>query len=120
VVDGGDCAAGLESTVVDARGERPVILRPGALPRAAIEAVAGPTEDHGAEDAGSPRSPGRLLRHYAPRRARLRLEAQAPEPGEAFLGFGPQPYAELNLSPEGDLTRAAARLFACLRALDEA
>lgn len=120
VVDGGDCAAGLESTVVDARGERPVILRAGALPRPAIEEVAGPVVDPYTDDERAPRSPGRLLRHYAPRRARLRLDAAAPQPGEAFLGFGPQPFAELNLSPEGDLTRAAARLFACLRALDEA
>jgi L-threonylcarbamoyladenylate synthase len=120
VVDGGECAAGVESTVIDARGPRPVLLRAGALPRAAIAAVAGPVADPDTEDAGAPHSPGRLARHYAPRRARLRLDANAPRPGEAYLAFGPAAWAELNLSPQGDLTEAAARLFASLRALDDA
>ncbi|MCG8442292.1 MAG: hypothetical protein MI723_10835, partial [Caulobacterales bacterium] len=56
----------------------------------------------------------------APRRARLRLDARAPEPGEAYLGFGPCGWATLNLSPRSDLGEAAQRLFAYLRALDEA
>jgi L-threonylcarbamoyladenylate synthase len=120
VLDGGPCAAGIESTVIDARGDRPALLRAGALPRAAIEAVAGPLEDPEAGSDTAPRSPGRLARHYAPRRARLRLEAEAPRPGEAYLGFGPGPFAVINLSPAGDPTEAAARLFASLRALDEA
>ncbi|MCA8899874.1 MAG: translation factor Sua5, partial [Hyphomonas sp.] len=47
-----------------------------------------------------------------------RLNAEAPEPGEAWLGFGPSPHPGLNLSPEGDLREAATRLFAALRALD--
>jgi L-threonylcarbamoyladenylate synthase len=120
VLDGGPCAAGVESTVLDARGERPVLLRAGAIERAAVEAVAGPLAAHALHAGAAPLSPGQLARHYAPRRARLRLEAVAPAPGEAYLGFGPGPFAELNLSPRGDLIEAAARLFACLRALDEA
>jgi L-threonylcarbamoyladenylate synthase len=120
VLDGGTCAAGLESTVVDARGAQPVLLRAGALARADIEAVAGRFAEPAAHASGAPMSPGMLARHYAPRRARLRLEAAAPERGEAYLGFGPCLFAELNLSPRGDLIEAAARLFACLRALDEA
>ncbi|MDP5360578.1 MAG: translation factor Sua5, partial [Paracoccaceae bacterium] len=39
------------------------------------------------------------------------------EAGEVLLGFGPVD-ADLNLSPSGDLTEAAARLFACLHQLD--
>jgi L-threonylcarbamoyladenylate synthase len=120
ILDGGACPAGVESTVVDARGDRPVLLRPGALPREAIETVAGPLLDADGGDETTPRSPGRLLQHYAPRRARLRLNAPAPAPGEAYLGFGPCLWAELNLSPAGDPTQAAARLFASLRALDDA
>jgi L-threonylcarbamoyladenylate synthase len=62
-----------------------------------------------------------LASHYAPR-ARLRLGAVGPEPGEAWLGFGPEdaPRAApaLNLSQSGDLTEAAANLFAHLRQLD--
>ena len=58
------------------------------------------------------------MRHYAPA-ARLRLNAAAPEPGEAYLGFGSGP-STLNLSPAGDLEEAAANLFSMLRALDAA
>jgi L-threonylcarbamoyladenylate synthase len=120
VLDGGVCPAGLESTVLDVRGDVPVLLRAGALPREALEAMVGPIADPEAETEGAPLSPGRLARHYAPRRARLRLDAPRPEPGEAYLGFGPCLFAELNLSPRGDLIEAAARLFSCLRALDDA
>ncbi len=115
IIDGGPCRAGLESTVVDCTGDRPALLRPGPVSVDEIERVAGrlaPAED----DPAAPKSPGRLLRHYAPD-ARLRLNASAPEPGEAYLGFGPGG-GDLNLSPGGDLAEAAANLFAMLRALD--
>ncbi|HEX7774896.1 MAG TPA: Sua5 family C-terminal domain-containing protein, partial [Parvibaculum sp.] len=63
-------------------------------------------------------SPGQLSSHYAPRAA-LRLNAAEARPGEALLGFGPDARgAAMNLSPSGDLTEAAANLFAMLRALD--
>jgi len=120
VVDGGSCTAGLESTVIDASGDHPAILRAGALSLADIEAVTGPIAPSTQADPDAPRSPGQLARHYAPRQARLRLNVDAPELGEAFLGFGPGPYAEINLSPEADVVAAAARLFAALRALDGA
>jgi L-threonylcarbamoyladenylate synthase len=63
-------------------------------------------------------APGMLARHYAPR-ARLRLNAIEPDPGETFLAFGPGAKGALNLSPAGLLTEAAANLFAHLRRLDD-
>lgn len=119
ILDGGRCQHGLESTVVDARGDAPVVLRPGALARALIEKAAGATTAAENDGAG-PRSPGGLAKHYAPRRAKLRLDADAPDGREAFLAFGPVLWATLNLSPTGDLGEAAGRLFPCLRALDDA
>ncbi len=66
-------------------------------------------------------SPGQLASHYAPD-APLRLEAGAVHPGEALLAFGPDvPQGAAvcrNLSASGDLTEAAANLFAMLRELD--
>jgi L-threonylcarbamoyladenylate synthase len=114
-LDGGPCQVGLESTVV-ALLDRPRLLRPGAVTRAQIEAVIGPL---GEAEADAKRSPGRLTRHYAPR-APVRLDAEAPRPGEAWLAFGqaPEGRAVWNLSPTGDLAEAAANLFAHLRAAD--
>jgi len=114
-LDGGPCAVGLESTVVSLL-DQPRLLRPGAVTRAEIEAVIGPLAE--AQD-DARRSPGRLARHYAPS-APMRLEAAKPHPGEAFLAFGPAPAGERvwSLSPSGDLTEAAANLFAHLRAAD--
>jgi len=115
-LDGGDCAVGLESTVVSLLAGPPRLLRPGAVTRAEIERLIGPLAE-AEEDAA--RSPGRLARHYAPA-APLRLKAHAPRPGEAYLAFGPTPPGPsiINLSPAGDLREAAARLFSALRAAD--
>ena len=61
-----------------------------------------------------------LERHYAPATP-LRLEARSAEVGEVLLGFGPEaPGGTLNLSVEGNLTEAAANLFAMLRDLEQA
>lgn len=115
-LDGGPCAVGLESTVVAVLDGPPRLLRPGAVTRAQLEAVVGPLAE--AED-DARRSPGRLALHYAPD-APVRINAAAPEPGEAFLAFGPWPDGPgvFNLSPTGDLAQAAANLFSYLRAAD--
>ncbi len=118
VVDGGPCAVGLESTVLDLTGPRPVLLRPGGITPAELEAVLGAPVVNGSDDPAAPKSPGQLLSHYAPDRP-VRLNATEARPGEALLGFGPAPGATLNLSETGDLVEAAARLFAALHALDD-
>ncbi len=118
ILDSGPCPAGIESTIVDAGARPPRLLRPGAIPRESIEAITGPLStpcDHFQLVA-----PGMMKSHYAPR-ARLRLDAVCPQPGEAYLAFGPDAPAwplSLNLSPAGDLEEAAANLYAHLRALD--
>lgn len=115
-LDGGPCEVGLESTVVAVLDGPPRLLRPGAVTRAQLEAVVGPLAE--AQD-DAKRSPGRLTLHYAPD-APVRINAAAPEPGEAFLAFGPWPDGEgvFNLSSTGDLAQAAANLFSFLRAAD--
>jgi L-threonylcarbamoyladenylate synthase len=122
ILDGGPTAHGLESTVLDARGQTPVLLRPGAVTAETIEAVLGAPLLRLPYDKARPSAPGQLESHYAPR-ARVRLNATKAGPGEALLAFGPDlPQAAgpvINLSPTGDLMEAAAKLFAALRALDE-
>jgi L-threonylcarbamoyladenylate synthase len=126
IIDGGATAVGVESTIVACLGE-PLLLRPGGVPRAAIERVLGRT----LADAADRRedlllAPGMLTSHYAPR-TRLRLNAHRIAPGEALLAFGSVQIAGvghakkvLNLSQHCDLVEGAANLFSHLRALDTA
>jgi L-threonylcarbamoyladenylate synthase len=115
VLDGGPCRSGVESTILAVVGDEVTQLRAGALPRDEIEAALG-RPIAVAEAGGAVLSPGMLASHYAPNAA-LRLNAAAPEPGEAYLGFGPGGGAH-NLSPSGDLREAARNLFAMLHELD--
>jgi L-threonylcarbamoyladenylate synthase len=124
ILDGGRCPVGIESTVLDLTSEPPTILRPGAVTQDDIAAVIGPVAalPPGATTSGPALSPGLGEKHYAPDRP-LRLDALDARPGEALLAFGPLPAgrtATANLSPSGDLTEAAANLFAMLRDLDRA
>ncbi len=113
VLDGGPCPVGLESTIVGTT-PHPTLLRPGGLPEEAIAACLGAPLAR--RRTGEITAPGQLASHYAPR-GTLRLDADTPEPGEAYLGFGPGD-ATLNLSASGDLTEAAANLFHNLHQLD--
>ena len=115
VVDGGDCAVGVESTILGLAGE-PVLLRPGGLPVEALEACIGAPLATGG-DAAKPSAPGQLASHYAPGAA-LRLGVTVPEAGEVWIGFGPGEGAALTLSETGDLVEAAANLFHLLREAD--
>ena len=65
VLDGGACAVGIESTIVDFSGEHPRLLRPGGVAAAAIEEALG--EPLAPADDSAPRAPGSLAAHYAPR-----------------------------------------------------
>jgi L-threonylcarbamoyladenylate synthase len=121
ILDAGPAPIGLESTVVDATGDEPVILRLGGLARDSIARVLGRPVASAQGDPGRPSSPGMLARHYAPA-ARLRLDAREVHDGEALLAFGAYVPAHgahaINLSASGDLIEAAANLFSALRALD--
>lgn len=119
VLDGGACAVGLESTVIDARGNIPILLRPGSITAEDIEAACGIAPLLPQRAPETFHSPGMLASHYAPERP-VRLNAPHAKDGEALLGFGHAPNATLNLSPDSDLTEAAAHLFAYLRCLDSA
>ena len=121
ILDGGPCPLGIESTVVSVVGPKPALLRPGALPREAIELVLGvPLATAKANERGA--SPGQLATHYAPN-TKLRLGATSVRPDEALLAFGrdvPQGgRLTINLSASGNLEEAAAKLFAALRELDQ-
>lgn len=65
VLDGGPCRVGIESTIVDLSGGRPRLLRAGMVPADRLSALLG--ERLLPPRADTPRSPGRLPAHYAPR-----------------------------------------------------
>jgi L-threonylcarbamoyladenylate synthase len=123
IIDAGPAPIGLESTIVGLDGLHPTLLRAGGVNRIAIEAVLCLRLAMPEIDPAAPLAPGMLASHYAPS-ASLRLDATFVQPGEALLAFGPLPkdagnaVAIANLSESGDLTEAAANLFAALRALD--
>lgn len=110
VLDGGACAAGIESTIVALRENGWQVLRPGPVTADQLAAVLGPPLD--AEADGRIEAPGQLASHYAPGKP-VRLEAVAAKADEFLIGFGPVSGA-VSLSPAGDLAEAAARLYACL------
>ncbi len=116
VLDGGAAQAGVESTILAFDGDSVTQLRAGALPRDEIEAAIGRPVPQAAQGARVT-APGMLLSHYAPNAA-LRLDADAPQPGETWLGFGPGSEGA-NLSPTSDLREAARNLFSMLHRLDE-
>jgi len=119
ILDDGPTPIGLESTVLDFSAEAPALLRPGAI---TLEQL---TELLGSVSLTAPNrvmSPGMQASHYAPALP-MRLAATEARPGEALLAFGPcapAGFAEVAwLSRAGDLTEAAANLFAMLRLLDQ-
>lgn len=122
VLGAGRAPVGIESTVLDLSGDTPTLLRPGAVTREQIESMIGKIAV-GEDNPAAPKSPGQLQSHYAPD-ALLRMDATGAAENEALLAFGPDfgvkgGRLRLNLSEKGDLSEAAANLFAMLRELDQ-
>lgn len=137
VLDGGDCDVGIESVIVDCSRGRPVLLRPGMLTVAQIEAAAG--EALHAPDAAAPRASGTLEQHYAPRatvrlmplaQLRTALDVLPADALRAAAGVSRLAVYSRSLAsvPRGlrlarmpaDAGAAAQELFATLRDLDDA
>jgi L-threonylcarbamoyladenylate synthase len=133
ILAGGATQYGLESTVIDlSLPDEIVIVRAGAITTEDIEDCLSLPARYELEATDNPKSPGQLLRHYAPSKP-IRLKAIDVEPDEALLAFGSTKFMgirgggkfsdipddrKLNLSESGDLLEAASHLFAHLRMLD--
>ncbi len=115
ILDDGPCGVGVESTIVGLAGD-PALLRPGGVALEQIEAVLK-ARLHFHKPGDTLTAPGQLQSHYAPD-APVRLNAGETQGDEVLLGFG-QVDCDLNLSPDGDLTEAAANLFAALHSLND-
>ncbi len=117
ILDGGQCAVGVESTIIDVTGKQVVMLRAGGTTLEALEDFLNEQVliSHG--DPNQPSAPGQLLKHYAPSKP-LRINAASRQKGEFYIGFGDVSASDINLSPTGNLEEAASRLFAFLRFAD--
>jgi L-threonylcarbamoyladenylate synthase len=121
VLDGGPCARGLESTVVDVTGPRARVLRPGPVTRAALEAALGEPVEERAEAVPTDearRAPGMDARHYAPRARLLLANDDAEAQALAAAWTGPGRAVRLRLPDDPDA--ASRALYAELHALDDA
>ena len=125
VLEGGASDVGIESTIVDLSGATPVLLRPGHISKAEVEALIGAV---GEKDATSPRHSGGLERHYAPRTPARLVPTYALD-GEiangkhkvAVLAFSrPDERVDYWLRMPRDPHAYAQRLYAALRELDSA
>lgn len=123
ILQGPPTDVGLESTVVDATGEAPLVLRPGAVTLDALRALfpRARAVDVGAE--ATRRSPGTRHRHYAPR-ATVRLvddlRQPAPAPDAAWIGLSVPPAGYAQATVCDDAENYARRLFDAFRRADAA
>lgn len=126
VLDGGPSEVGIESTIVDLSGAQAVLLRPGRISAAELEAVLGSRVL--AKPSDSPRHSGGLERHYAPRTpARLvpthELDQEIARLGAKFavLAFSrPDERVDYWLRMPREPLAYAQKLYAALRELDNA
>jgi L-threonylcarbamoyladenylate synthase len=130
ILDGGPCAVGVESTILDlTRPDRPRLLRPGAVTAAELEKFLR----RSVESAPPPRpsrgrptrllAPGMMARHYSPQTPlQLRVPGPTPPPGTAAILLRKPPgQASSNifwLSRRGALTEVAQNLYRVLRRVD--
>jgi L-threonylcarbamoyladenylate synthase len=131
VLDGGASRVGLESTILDCTGERPVVLRPGAVGAAEVEWAAGVAVGT-AGSRPAPRAPGTLPSHYAPAASVLlagpadvaEAAGAPPAPGEpprtGLLAAGdvPTPAGVVRLAAPADDAAYARALYRALREAD--
>ncbi len=96
ILDGGKCAGGIESTVLDCTGDAPCILRSGLITKEMIAAVVGTCDEYVMKEGERVRSPGMKYKHYSPRCQTVLYSYQdrekALEEYNSWLSNGKKPY----------------------------
>ena len=114
VLDGGACDVGIESTIIDCTRGAPVLLRPGGISRAQVEAACGQALRSKDElDAPDPRASGTLEAHYAPAAPVRLMDAKALQTALDLLGADAAHIAHLFARHPPDALRAASFAGAC-------
>lgn len=117
ILDGGPCLVGVESTIIDCTGSNPVILRPGAVTAAMIEASTGIVI---AQPTGQiAKVSGSHSQHYSPK-AKVRISESATI-GEGFIALAEihTPAGAIRLAAPKTIEEYARELYAALRAADD-
>lgn len=125
VLDGGTCPVGVESTVLDVTGDRPIVLRPGGIALEDLQREI-PDVDIFNRTTTSPTAPGQLKMHYSPLKPlhivdSIDLIRDRKNAGALVFRSGPDTggfKSVETLSPAGDFVEAASRLFIALHNLD--
>jgi L-threonylcarbamoyladenylate synthase len=117
VLDGGACAVGVESTIIDCTGLLPRVLRPGAISTAMIEEVTG-LNALSVDGGDEIRVSGSLENHYAP--AAKVLLGDAPMPGQGFIAHSSvkTPQGVIRLAAPHNDEEFAQILYSALRDAD--
>lgn len=128
IVDGGPSSVGVESTIIDATGDLPVVVRLGGTPVESLESSLNQKLIVRTHSSSRPQAPGLLESHYAPRIPLILVDES--ESIEVPCGWAAVGYHSVDhwiqtdpqrlwiLTPSNDDREAAARLFACLREAD--
>lgn len=120
LLDGGPCAVGVESTIIDCTGQFPRILRPGAITEEMIKESTGLSElaQH-TETNPTPRVSGSLEKHYAPA-AKVLLD-QTPVAGQGFIASSRRvtPTGVTRLAAPKNADEFARDIYSALRKADE-
>ena len=136
IIDGGQCAVGVESTVISLISDPPRLLRPGAVTQQMIEEVIGKIEIDKAvlSEADKASSPGMKYKHYAPKTRLVLIEGSAKQFAEyvknnkttnsAVICFSEDSEsihdtAKIILGAKSDEAAQARALFDALRGLDK-
>jgi L-threonylcarbamoyladenylate synthase len=120
VLDGGPCAVGVESTIIDCTGSTPRILRPGGITSEMVEESTGLAPTFvSASDAEEIRVSGSLEKHYSPA-AKVILD-QTPVSGQGLIAFSScvTPTGVKRLAAPKNINEFARELYAALRKADE-
>ncbi len=115
VLDGGACAVGVESTIVDTTVDPPVVLRPGGISAEQLEEVLGRSVQR--EATGPSRAPGMLPSHYAPR-CRVELASDRADADARAVAVRATGRSVEVLDPGSDVEAYAHSLYQWLREAD--
>src|SRR5437660_436873 len=119
VLDGGRTTVGIESTVLSLAGPDAILLRPGMVSQAEIEAIVGPVGVSKVVEAEAHHAPGMHLRHYSPRTPLVLVhDGKLPTGRGAYLWFNHQADAARSVKMPDDPRAYAAILYERLHEAD--